>query len=135
MQRWIASAADLARFATAVDGQRGAPLLKPATVEAMLKTPRPAAAGGEAGAGNVETSFGLGWVAVPVGDGFEWSHAGALEGSNAAWLIRTADGLTIAFVANTLPEDFGAFFQDAITALRETAVAVSTWPAHDLFVG
>ena len=38
---WIASAADLVRFATAVDGQRGPALLTPETVQAMITTPRP----------------------------------------------------------------------------------------------
>ena len=38
---WIASAADLVRFATAVDGQRGPALLTPETVQAMVTTPRP----------------------------------------------------------------------------------------------
>src|SRR5215218_6136083 len=35
---WVGSAADLARFATAVDGQRGEAILAPATVETMLRT-------------------------------------------------------------------------------------------------
>ena len=32
---WLASAADLVRFATAVDGQRGPALLRPDTVDLM----------------------------------------------------------------------------------------------------
>ncbi len=49
---WIASAEDLVRFVTAVDGQRGPALLAPATIQAMLDTPQPPpAAGGSAGAG------------------------------------------------------------------------------------
>ena len=42
---WIASAADLVRFATAVDGQRGKALLTPATLHAMITTPRPPSSG------------------------------------------------------------------------------------------
>jgi N-acyl-D-amino-acid deacylase len=38
---WIASAADLVRFTMAVDGQRGAALLSPAALRAMITTPRP----------------------------------------------------------------------------------------------
>jgi len=124
---WIASAADLARFATAVDGQRGTPLLAPATVEAMLRTPRPSSSDG------AKPTFGLGWDTAPGHDGVGWSHAGGLIGSTASWLERTADGLTIAFVFNSQPEDAGSFFPDAVTALRAAAAAVGTWPAHDLF--
>jgi N-acyl-D-amino-acid deacylase len=124
---WIASAADLVRFATAVDGQRGASLLSPATVAAMLHTPRPPSTGG------AESTFGLGWDVEPGAEGVGWSHAGALVGSTAAWLERTADGVTIAFVFNTQPEDVAGFFPAAVMALRTAAAAVRTWPAHDLF--
>jgi len=57
---WIASAEDLVRFATAIDGQRGPALLQPETVEAMLQTPRPAATTGAAGTGNAEPAWGWG---------------------------------------------------------------------------
>lgn len=113
---WIASAADLVRFATAVDGQRAPALLRPETVALMLETPRPPAGG--TGAGNAPSGAGLGWNAVARDGGVEWSHAGALEGSNASWLARTPDGLTIAFVFSSLPLDYGAFFGDAIPAIQ-----------------
>jgi N-acyl-D-amino-acid deacylase len=130
---WIARMADLVRFATAVDGQRGPALLEPATVELMLRTPRPPTPEGAAGAGNEEPATGLGWVVHPVTGGFDWSHAGALEGSNAAWLIRRHDGLTIAFAFNSLPEDYGAFFGAALPALQTAVTDVTTWPADDQF--
>jgi N-acyl-D-amino-acid deacylase len=129
---WIASAADLVRFATAIDGQRGTALLQPATVDAMLQTPRPATEEGAAGSGNETAATGLGWIVQATDDGFEWSHAGALEGSNSAWLARLHDGVTIAFAFNTVPEG-EAFFDEAISALRATAEAVTAWPPHDLF--
>jgi CubicO group peptidase (beta-lactamase class C family) len=132
---WIASAADLARFAAAVDGQRPPALLSSASVDAMLNTPRPATEDGEAGAGNAAPTLGLGWVVQPQpkNNGADWSHAGALEGSNASWLLRTHDGVTIACSFNTLPEDFPRFFGDLTTVLPATAREVSTWPMHDLF--
>lgn len=128
---WIATAADLARFATAIDGQRGAALLQPATVQAMITTPRPKA--GATGAGNPPVSAGLGWDMTPVAGGVEWAHAGALEGSNASWLFRGADGLTLAYVFNTLPNDFVPFFDASFQRLRAAAKAVTSWPTHDLF--
>lgn len=130
---WIATAADLVRFALAVDGTRGTALLAPASIKAMIETPRPKA--GATGAGNAPTSFGLGWDMKPVAGGAEWSHAGALEGSNASWLFRGPGGLAIAFIFNTLPEDFVPFFTHTVDAVRKAAAAVTTWPTHDLFAG
>jgi N-acyl-D-amino-acid deacylase len=131
---WIASAADLVRFATAVDGQRGPALLRPETVEAMLRTPRPAAPMGSAGTGSAEPGMGLGWDVLPAGDGFDWSHAGALIGTSVAWLERTHDGLAIAFTFNSQPADGEGFFRAAIPAIHQAAAAVTAWPDHDLFL-
>jgi N-acyl-D-amino-acid deacylase len=131
---WLATAADLVRFATAVDGQRGSALLRPDTVDLMLHAPIPVSpdAGG-AGAGNERAASGLGWVVQQDAGGLSWSHAGALEGSTASWLLRRPDGLTVAWVFNTLPEDNGGFFQAAIPATMAAIDAVSVWPTHDLF--
>jgi len=128
---WIASAADLVRFALAIDGKRGPALLSPDAVTSMETTPRPPSAA--AGAGNVETTLGLGWNSVAEGDGYEWSHAGALEGSNCAWMVRKPDGTTAAFLFNTLPEDFGGFFGEIIPALQEMLAGITEWPETDLF--
>jgi N-acyl-D-amino-acid deacylase len=130
---WIASAADMLRFATAIDGQRGPALLRPATVEAMLRTPRPVADAGAYGTGNAEAAMGLGWIVVPAGDGLDWSHSGALIGSNIAWLARTHDGLGIAVAFNSQPTDALGFFTAVISAIQQTAGAVTVWPDHDLF--
>jgi len=128
---WIGSAEDLVRFALAVDGRKGTALLTPAAVTAMETTPRPPAAA--AGAGNVEGGFGLGWNSAAQGEGHEWTHAGALEGSNCSWLVRKPDGTTAAFVFNTLPQDFGTFFGEVIGGLQELFGSTATWPEGDLF--
>lgn len=128
---WIASAQDLLRFILAIDGKRGDALLTEATVTAMETTARPPSTA--AGAGNVEPSLGLGWNSVEVDGGYEWSHAGALEGSNCSWLVRKPDGTTAAFVFNSLPEDFGGFFGDLVTRLRKLLGGVTEWPEKDLF--
>jgi N-acyl-D-amino-acid deacylase len=115
---WLATAEDLVRFATAVDGQRGAALITPATVQAMLETPQPPpAAVGGAGAGNTEATTGLGWVVAHENGGVSWSHAGALEDTCASWLGRTPDGLAVAVIANTLPPvgEIGTFFPELIS--------------------
>jgi N-acyl-D-amino-acid deacylase len=113
---WIGSAHDLVRFALAVDGRWGDALLTPETVALMETSPRPPSAA--TGAGNTETSLGLGWNSVAVDGGYEWSHAGALEGSNCSWLVRKPDGTALAFVFNSLPVDFGGFFGEIIPALQ-----------------
>jgi N-acyl-D-amino-acid deacylase len=133
---WIASAADLVRFATAVDGQRGPALLRPETVQAMIATPRPATGMPSTGIPGVtgEVSAGLGWDMTPVAGGAVWSRVGALMGSSAAWVARRLDGVAIAFTVNSLPPDYNAFLNEAITALSRAVDAVHTWPAGDLFL-
>jgi N-acyl-D-amino-acid deacylase len=128
---WIGRAQDQVRFALAVDGTRGTALLLPETVSKMESTPRPPSAA--AGAGNVKEALGLGWNSVPSDGGYEWSHAGALEGSNCAWLARKPDGTTIAFAFNSLPTDYGSFFGEAISALQSRLAATTSWPDIDLF--
>jgi hypothetical protein len=115
----------------AVDGTRGTPLLTPETVKVMESTARPPSA--YAGAGNAEGGFGLGWNMRKTDDGYEWSHAGALTGSTASWLVRQADGTTIGVVFNSLPTDYGAFFSDLFPALQQSATDVSNWPTIDLW--
>ena len=129
---WIATAADLLRYATAIDGQRGTPLLQSETVDLMVNTPRPPGQGYN-GAANEDPATGLGWVVQPGADGLEWAHTGALGGSTAALLLRTGTGLWIAFVTNTLPADFVSFFDALRPALTDAATKVGTWPDHDLF--
>jgi len=128
---FIATATDLVRFTLAVDGTRGPALLSGAMLQEMLGTERP---GGEAEPGAAgKRSFGLGW-GVDVSDaGIEWSHAGALTGTCGSWLARLADGTTVAFVTNTLPTDYPAFFGRVIDVLTQTAAGITAWPEGDLF--
>jgi N-acyl-D-amino-acid deacylase len=128
---WIASAEDLVRFTLAVDGTLGTALLTPESVLAMETTQRPPSAA--AGAGNVEGGFGLGWNSVASDDGFEWSHAGALIGSSGAWMVRKPNGITAAYVFNSLPEDIGAFFGESIGGLQQLLEETSVWPETDQF--
>jgi N-acyl-D-amino-acid deacylase len=133
---WIASAADLVRFATAVDGQRGPALLAPQTVQAMLTTPRPPTGVPSTGIPGVtgEVTAGLGWDATPIGGDVQWSRVGALMGSTAAWLARQPDGAAIAVTFNSLPPDYNAFLNEAIAALGQAVDAIRTWPDGDLFL-
>ena len=133
---WIATAADLVRFSTAVDGQRGPALLTSETFQAMIATPRPPTGAPSTGIPGVtgEVTAGLGWDVIPTGGDVEWSRVGALMGSSAAWVARRPDGVAIAFAVNSLPPDYNAFLNDAITALGQAVEAVDAWPANDLFL-
>lgn len=128
---WVGTAADLVRFTLAVDGTRGPALLTSETVTAMETTQRPPS--GEAGAGNDPGGFGLGWITSETETGFEWTHAGALVGSNASWLIRFGDGMVLAFTTNSLPIDVGSFFNELTSGLRATIDGITTWPTDDQF--
>ncbi len=127
----ISSASDLLRFALAIDGARGEALISPESVTALETTQRPPSAA--SGAGNVEGGFGLGFNSMPVEGGYEWTHAGALEGSNCSWLVREPGGTSAAFLFNTLPTDIGGFFGDAIPAMQALLAATTVWPEGDLF--
>ncbi len=96
---WIGSAADIARFAASIDGQVGRALLSPASRHTLMNLPK------QAGAEEPETTP------------FHLSHAGALQGSNAALLYRTRDGLSIGITFNSLPVDYQAFFAQLISDL------------------
>lgn len=128
---YIATSDDLVRFMLAIDGTRGTALLTPETVTAMESTRRPPAIG--SGAGNADTASGLAWDAPAVAGGHEWAHAGALEGSNAAWTFRSPDGVAVAWVVNTLPEDFGTFFGETIGGMKAAIAEITAWPETDLF--
>lgn len=129
---WIARASDLVRFALAIDGQRGEALLQPETVAAMISAPRPPGQGLN-GAATGDPAAGLVWVVQDGPLGREWAHTGALGGSTAAMLVRNDEGLTLAFLANTLPADVVGFFDALRPALIGAAAAIETWPDIDLF--
>ncbi len=120
---WIASTDDLIRFVTAIDGQRGPALLKPETVRLMMDTP----------VQSNPTDKGLCWTFVHRENGVDFWHTGAWKDSNAAWLVRTANGASLALAFNSLPADYTAFFHDILPELLEVIASVKDWPAGDLF--
>ena len=102
---WISSAHDLARFALGVDGTAGPALLSPESVTALETTP--AHLPPPKAPATPKRAHGLAFNSAEVDGGYEWSHAGALEGSNCSWIVRKPNGTALAFVFNSLPEDFG----------------------------
>jgi len=90
---WIASAADLARFAGAFSDPSSSPLLTRESVLAMW-----AAQEEQPGA----VWYGLGWQVRDVGDGQRnaW-HTGLLTGCTSTIMVRRHDGLCWAVLFNT----------------------------------
>ena len=122
---WIASAPDLLRFLTAVDGEPGRPdVLEAATVERMTAPP---------GGAPIDTAYyAMGWEVRPAtGDRPEaWWHAGDLPGTTASLMRsgRTAWALLLNGTA------WGRTAHAEIRAALEAAASdVEAWPEHDLF--
>ncbi len=122
---WIASAPDLLRFLTAIDGSPRRPdVLSPATVRRMTAPPN-----GEP----VDTAhYAMGWDVRPAADGRPeaWWHAGDLPGTTALLMRsgRTAWALLLNGTA------WGPEAHAEIRgALEAAARRVEAWPVHDLF--
>jgi CubicO group peptidase (beta-lactamase class C family) len=126
---WIASAEDLVRFGTAIDGQRGQALLKPETFRIMTETPVPSSTV----AGGTGRSIGLCWTVARRTDGIDFWHTGALKDSNAAWLVRTSEGVTLAFTFNSVGPDVMSFLREVIPAMHDLVKEPRTWPKTDLW--
>ena len=113
---WIASAVDLARFASSLDK-----VLNPASLETMFAKPSfPSTA---------PTYYGCGWMVRPVGEGGKsntW-HTGSLPGTSTL-LVRRPDGLIWAAVFNERIKD-----DQFDPNLHRAADAVKEWPKDDLF--
>ena len=119
---WIASARDLVRLLTAVDGFPSRPdILSPTTIQTMT-TPS---------ANNI--NYAKGWS---VNSSNTWWHGGSLDGSYS-WMVRTNNQfnsqLTWAVILNKRTEAAG--FQDAVSNLGfgSCVNSTTTFPTHDLF--
>lgn len=119
---WIATARDLVRLLTAVDGFPTRPdILSPNTIQVMT-TPSATNAG-----------YAKGWSVNPAGT---WWHGGSLDGSYS-WMVRTStqfnSQLTWAVIMNKRTETAG--FGNAVSNLGfgNCVNANTTFPTHDLF--
>jgi CubicO group peptidase (beta-lactamase class C family) len=123
---WVASAVDLMRFVTAVDGLATRPdVLRRATLDTM--TARPASPLWDGSA----YYYALGWLVRPA-EG-NWWHDGSLPGT-ASIIVRTGTGLAWAALFNARAMRPGSTFQQEIDGAMWQAVrGVTEWPAHDLF--
>ena len=122
---WIASAVDLVRFATWLDGSRKPGLLEKETRRLIESRP------GAPVSVDTPTYYGLGWMVRPKEQGANWWHAGSLPGTNAL-LVRTHHGMVWAAVFNSRPKGDG-FLGELDRALWQAAGEVEAWPPHDRF--
>ncbi len=127
---WIASAVDLARFATAFDEPEKCRILKPESVRAFLTHP--------SGKADEQSKpgryYGLGWSVSISKDGKPTaSHGGSLPGTNTA-LIRRPDGTNIAVLFNTRATPHTSRITSvAVPQLEDSLKSIESWPTHDLF--
>ena len=119
---WIATARDLVRLLTAVDGFPSRPdILSPTTIQIMT-TPSATNPG-----------YAKGWSVTPQNT---WFHGGSLDGSYS-WMVRTSSQFSSqvawAVIMNKRTEAAG--FQNAVANLGfgNCVNSTTTFPTHDLF--
>lgn len=122
---WVASAIDLARFVTALDGSKEPSVLEPKTVELMLSRPDPPLE-------DTSYYYGMGWDVRPVRGDANWWHNGSLPGTTSL-LVRTYDGLAWAALFNSRPKEWGEFNLELDLLMWDGVMEVDSWPSHDLF--
>lgn len=122
---WIASAPDLLRFLTAVDGSPGRPdVLSAATVRTMVARPDGAPA---------ETAYyAMGWDVRPATDERPeaWWHAGDLPGTTALLMRSGQTAWALLWNGTAWGPKAHAEIRGALEA---AARSVEAWPEHDLF--
>ncbi|MEO8453012.1 MAG: serine hydrolase domain-containing protein, partial [Gemmatimonadota bacterium] len=102
---WIASAVDLVRFLTAVDGAATRPdVISDASRTTMLAPPPNVWAG-------LDYHYGMGWLVRP--NPGNWWHDGSLPGTSA-FVARLAGGVTIALLFNAREMTPGSLFAGQI---------------------
>jgi N-acyl-D-amino-acid deacylase len=123
---WIASAIDLVKFANAIDGRRGTPLLSKGSIAALTSRPAPPLSQTEA------AYYGLGWSVRPTGSGANWWHGGSLPGTTTL-LVRAANGYCWAAVFNSRPEGNSKLGAEVDSGMWKAFGEVTEWPERDLF--
>ncbi|HKP30051.1 MAG TPA: serine hydrolase [Gemmatimonadales bacterium] len=122
---WIASAPDLLKFMTAVDGFSTRPdILRPETISLMLTT-----APGVWGASPYY--YAMGWLRRPAQD--NWWHDGSLPGTTTL-LVRAGNGLAWAALFNARSMKPNSLFAAELDpALWQAVGEVTSWPSGDQF--
>ncbi len=130
---WVASAVDLARFASAFDDPENCKILNGESVRAMYARPD-GVAGYEDDGKPKAVFYSCGWQnRVAVGDKFNHWHSGSLPGTSTL-LVRRWDGRNWAILLNARTSPNAKRLSTAIDPLLHRAAAeVREWPEEDLF--
>ena len=132
---WIGAPVDYLRFILAIEGRRGAALLKTATLTEMNASSGLKAASPDAEGYNTNNTFyGLGINVRPVRNGANLFHFGSLPGTSTL-AVRTADGFAWVAAFNSRPRDRKGFRGELDRGLWVAKGKVKTWPEGNLFEG
>ncbi|KAA5547116.1 serine hydrolase [Roseiconus nitratireducens] len=125
---WIASATDLAKFASAFDDPDNCPILSRESIESMYACP-PGLAGHDENGDQKDRFYSLGWSNEVVADGkVNHSHSGSLSGT-ATIMIRRNDGKNFVALLNSRVSPNASHLGRAIAGLlHEMADQVTNWP-------
>ena len=123
---WLASAPDLARFATSFDKPKYNPILSTASIETMSSLPATITRENYKPG---EKYYACGWGVRDYGNGrLNIWHTGSLPGCHT-FMARWSNGVNCVVLFNKRGDNF-----DTIDPLLWKAVkSVSGWPEHDLF--
>jgi N-acyl-D-amino-acid deacylase len=125
---WIASAPELAKFACTLFGDKNGSPISAGSISEMLK--RPDLPEWRAG----QPFFAEGWEVYPNSDPQKviFCRRGNLPGSEAC-VSRRADGTTVAWVANSRPEDAEEFVHEMLKRTWKAADNLKVDRPKDLF--
>jgi N-acyl-D-amino-acid deacylase len=122
---WIASASDLLRFTTLLDGRpEPADLINNESIALTHKRPSFAPPAAEK-----HNYYGYGWSFWERKDGTfrNWFHSGSLPGT-MSMLIRSDNGITWAALFNLRPKDHKAASKDLDQTMWQAVRGVTKWP-------
>lgn len=130
---WLATAVDLARFASAFDTPDQCPILSKEMIELMYQRPAGAAGHNEDGS-EKDTFYSLGWLNRVAGNGrYNHWHTGSLSGT-ATIMIRRHDRKNFVALLNSRVSPSATHLgRDIDQKLHQAAADVNEWPKMDLF--
>lgn len=130
---WIASATDLARFATAFDDPVRCPILSKQSIDIMFSRPSGKAGYDEKNQPK-DVFYSMGWSirALSSGKSNQW-HTGSLPGTTTI-MIRRQDGKNFIALLNTRETPSSdSLSRDLDQLLHRAANSVTKWPRMNLF--
>ncbi|MDB5357514.1 MAG: penicillin-binding protein beta-lactamase class [Phycisphaerales bacterium] len=124
---WIASAPELARFASSLDDPKHCPILNAKSIEALFV--RPKDTGYDKDGKPKDAYYACGWEVRPVGRGKMNTWHGGLLAGTASLIVRRYDGLTWAVVFNSDDNPKERYLGDLIDPLlHPVADGIANWP-------